>query len=203
MRGCEAAHTASVPAVLPVVPVVLEGWGVRLEPLTDAHVPDLAQVADDDAVWRWLPVPRPTGEDDLRAMVATHPGVAFAVVVDGRAVGSTSYLDVEVPLGGLEVGWTWYGRAHWATRVNPACKRLLLGHAFDVLGAERVTLKTDRLNERSQAAIRRLGARYDGTLRHHRRRPDGTVRDTAFFSVLAAEWPAVRDGLEARLAADR
>ena len=188
----------------PPQPVVLEGHGVRLEPLAHAHVPDLAVAAQDERVWRWLPAAAPRTEADVAALVdeaAADPArVAWAVVHEGRAVGSTSYLDVDVPLGGLEVGWTWYSPAVWATRVNPACKRLLLGHAFDDLGAERVLLKTDALNTRSRAAIGRLGAAYDGTLRHHRRRPDGTVRDTAYFSVLAAEWPAVRDGLDARLA---
>lgn len=181
-------------------PVVLTGHGVVLEPLTAGHAADLLAAAQDDDVWRWLPVPRPRTEDDVRRLVETHPAdLAFAVVVDGRAQGSTSYLDVDPSVGGLEIGWTWYARPLWATSVNPACKLLLLAHAFDELGAERVTLKTDRLNARSQAAIRKLGGQYDGTLRHHRRRPDGSVRDTAFFSVLVGEWPGVRAGLQARL----
>ena len=181
-------------------PVVLEGHGVRLEPLSVGHVDDLLIAAADDDVWRWLPARRPRSAADLRAIVEGHPAdLAFAVVVDGRAQGSTSYLDVETALGGLEIGWTWYAKALWATTVNPACKLLLLTHAFDELDAERVTLKTDGLNTRSQAAIRKLGASYDGTLRHHRRRPDGSVRDTAFFSILAAEWPQVRAGLLARV----
>ena len=173
---------------------------MRLEPLGQQHVPDLLVAAADEEVWRWLPVERPREESDLRRLVREHRGTpAFAVLVDGRARGSTSYLDVDLSVGGLEIGWTWYARELWRTHVNPACKLLLLAHAFDDLGAERVTLKTDRLNTRSQSAIRRLGAAYDGTLRHSRRRPDGTVRDTAYFSILQAEWPAVRDGLEARL----
>jgi RimJ/RimL family protein N-acetyltransferase len=132
-------------------------------------------------------------------MRQTHVGLPWAVVVAGTAVGSTSYLDVDLTVGGLEIGWTWYRRDLWAGDVNPTCKLLLLGHAFDDLGAERVTFKTDALNARSQAAIRRLGCAYDGTLRHHRLRADGSVRDTAYFSLLAAEWPAARDRLEARL----
>jgi RimJ/RimL family protein N-acetyltransferase len=182
-------------------PVVLSGWGVRLEPLSTDHADDLADAAQDDEVWRWLPVVPPRTADDVRAIVRSHPGrPAFAVVVDGRAQGSTAYLDVDLAVGGLEIGWTWYARPLWGTSVTPACKLLLLEHAFDALGAERVTLKTDRLNTRSQAAIRKLGAQYDGTLRHARRRPDGSVRDTAYFSILVAEWPGVRDGLRARLA---
>jgi RimJ/RimL family protein N-acetyltransferase len=162
------------------------------------------QAAQDPAVWRWLPS-RPRTAEDVAALVeaarADQDRVAFAVLADGRAVGSTSYLDIEVELGGIEIGWTWYAPSVWRSAVTPECKLLLLGHAFDDLGAERVTLKTDALNTRSRSAITRLGASYDGTLRHHRRRPDGTVRDTAFFSILAAEWPGVRDGLVTRLAA--
>lgn len=183
-------------------PVVLSGHGVRLEPLAIEHAPDLLLAAADDDIWRWLPAPRPRSEDDVRQLVRTHHGdLAFAVVVDGRAQGSTSYLDVDLAVGGVEIGWTWYARPLWATSVNPACKLLLLGHAFEELGAERVTLKTDALNARSRAAIARLGAAYDGTLRHHRQRPDGSVRDTAYYSILAPEWPVVRQDLQGRLAA--
>ena len=171
-------------------------------PLSTAHAPDLLAAVDDE-VFRWMSAPVPRTLADAEALVrdalASAGRVAYAVVVDGRVQGSTSYLDVDPRLGGLEIGWTWYARLLWGTRVNPQCKRLLLGHAFDDLGAERVTLKTDALNTRSRAAIGRLGARYDGTLRHQRRRPDGTVRDASYFSVLAAEWPAVRAGLDARL----
>jgi RimJ/RimL family protein N-acetyltransferase len=185
--------------------VVLFGHGVVLEPLGAAHVPGLLAAAADPLVFRWLSVPPPTTSaamEDLVARALAEPGrVAWAVVVDGQAVGSTSYLDVDLSVEGLEVGWTWYARAVWKTTVNPACKLLLLGHAFDELGAARVLLKTDALNTRSRSAILRLGAQYDGTLRHHRLRPDGSVRDSAYYSILASEWPAVRDGLHARLAA--
>lgn len=194
------ATASSVVAVRAPEPVVLSGHGLRLEPLSMDHAPDLLTAADDDEIWRWLPAPRPRSLDDVRRLVQDHRGEpAFAVVVDGRAQGSTSYLDVDLSVGGLEIGWTWYARPLWATAVNPACKLLLMTHAFDELGAERVTLKTDGLNTRSQGAIRRLGATYDGTLRHHRLRADGSVRDTAFFSVLRAEWPGVREGLQRRL----
>jgi len=183
--------------------VVLAGPHARLEPLTAAHAPDLLVAAQDDAVWAWLSLPRPRTLLDMAEIVAGAQAdtgrLAFAVVVGGRAQGSTSYVDVDVSVEGLEVGWTWYARELWATKVNPQCKLLLLGHAFEVLGARRVTLKTDARNARSSAAIRRLGAAYDGTLRHHRLRSDGSVRDSAYFSLLAAEWPAVRTGLEQRL----
>lgn len=180
-------------------PVVLEGYGVRLEPLAASHLTDLFAASAYDEIWRWTSTPRPRSVQDLRA--GGNPGVGFAVVVAGVAVGSTCYLDVDVPVEGLEVGGTWYRRDLWATSVNPACKLLLLGHAFDALGVQRVTLKTDALNTRSKSAITRLGCSYDGTLRHHRLRGDGSVRDTAYFSLLAGEWPTARLGLRARLGA--
>lgn len=127
--------------------------------------------------------------------------VPFAVIhrASGRAVGWTTYLDVDVPNERLEIGWTWYGRAHWRSAVNTESKLLLLAHAFEELGMGRVQLKTDRLNERSQAAISRLGARREGLLRRHRRRHDGSWRDTVYFSLLAEEWPEAKARLGARL----
>jgi RimJ/RimL family protein N-acetyltransferase len=185
------------------VPTTLVGERVRLEPLGHAHVDDLFEAGQYDEVWTWLPVPRPLVRADMLAQIdhalADPDRLPFAVIVDGRAVGSTSYADVDLSVGGLEIGFTWYTPRLWATTVNPECKLLLLGHAFDDLGAGRVLLKTDALNTRSQAAIRKLGASYDGTLRHHRRRPDGTIRDSAFFSLLETEWPAARAALQARI----
>ncbi|MCW2726931.1 MAG: hypothetical protein JWN35_3852 [Frankiales bacterium] len=186
-------------------PVVLQGKHVRLEPLVAQHVDDLFEAGQYDEVWSWLPTRRPVAPADMAEQVeqalADPDRLPFAVVVDGRACGTTSYFDIDLSVGGLEIGGTWYTPRVWATNVNPECKLLLLGHAFDDLGAERVYLKTDGLNTRSQAAIRKLGAAYDGTLRRHRRRPDGTFRDSAYFSMLASEWPAARDGLLARLEA--
>ena len=172
---------------------------VRLEPLSLARVADLHVAGADPLVWQWLSVRQPWSHASVIDMVdaaqADPDRLAWAVVVDGVAVGSTSYLDIDLAVGGLEIGWTWYSRSVWATEVNPTCKLLLLGHAFDDLGAGRVFFKTDALNRRSRSAILRLGATYDGTLRHHRLRPDGTVRDSAYYSVLADEWSTVRAGL--------
>jgi RimJ/RimL family protein N-acetyltransferase len=123
----------------------------------------------------------------------------WAVVVDDVPGGTTSYLDVDLAVEGLEIGGTWYRQDLWATDVNPTCKLLLMTYAFEDLGAARVTLKTDGLNTRSQAAIRKLGCQYDGTLRHNRLRNDGSVRDTAYFSMLVAEWPVAKQRLVARL----
>jgi RimJ/RimL family protein N-acetyltransferase len=177
----------------------LVGQHVRLEPVGEAHVADLLTAAQDDRIWAHTG-PQPRSREDVLAWrdnpAGRHP---YAVVVDGRALGSTSYGDVDLAVEGLEIGWTWYSPAVWQSRVNPECKLLLLGNAFEVLGAQRVTLKTDALNSRSRAAIEKLGAQYDGTLRHHKQRPDGSVRDSAYYSVLSAEWPSVRAGLEQRV----
>ena len=185
-------------------PIALAGQRVRLEPLGPQHVDDLMQAAAFDEIWTWTGPRSMRTRGDVEAFVADavdDPArLPFAVIVDERAIGSTSYGDIDLVVGGIEIGWTWYTPRVWATAVNPECKLLLLGHAFDDLSAQRVTLKTDGGNARSQAAIRKLGASYDGTLRHHRLRSDGTVRDSAYFSILAAEWPSVRSGLLARIA---
>ncbi|RSN07515.1 GNAT family N-acetyltransferase [Nonomuraea sp. WAC 01424] len=185
--------TAKLPA-----PVVLENDVVRLEPLTLEHVPDLfAAGGGDDELWRWLPSATPRTEDDLastaRALIEDDRHIPFAVIPkeSGRAGGWTTYIDVPGFDESVEIGWTWYGRAHWRTAVNTNCKLLLLDHAFG-LGYNRVLLKTDVLNLRSQAAIRRIGGVHEGTLRRHRRRSDGTWRDTVYFGILEEEWPEHR-----------
>jgi RimJ/RimL family protein N-acetyltransferase len=185
-------------------PTTLEGKHVQLVPLGAEHAADLFEAGQYDEVWTWLSWTRPQVLADMAGQIdqaladpERHP---FAVIKDGRAIGTTSYGDIDLSVGGLEIGWTWYTPAVWATAVNPECKLLLLGHAFDDLGAGRVFLKTDGLNTRSQAAIRKLGAEYDGTLRYHRLRADGSVRDSAYFSILASEWPRVRAGLQTRVA---
>lgn len=197
-----AAMTAKLPG-----PTVLQNDVVRLEPLAMDHVPDLfAAGGGDDEVWRWMPVPTPRTEEELgkvaRMLIDDDKHVPFAVVdrSSGRAVGWTTYADVPGFEASVEIGWTWYGRASWRTAINTACKLLMVGHAFE-LGYNRVLLKTDVLNVRSQNAIRRIGGVHEGTLRRHRRRPDGTWRDTVCFGILDDEWPPHRDRLQARLAA--
>jgi RimJ/RimL family protein N-acetyltransferase len=128
--------------------------------------------------------------------------VAYAVLdlAAGSAVGSTSLYDVSTRHRHLEIGRTWLGRPAWRTAVNTECKLLLLEHCFERLDALRVQLKTDARNLRSQAAIERLGAVREGVLRHHMVMPDGYVRDTVMYSVIAPEWPAVRARLEGLMA---
>jgi N-acetyltransferase len=188
----------------------LAGRFVVLTPVVPKHdAADLFAALDDDAVWRHV-AGRPGIADDLartldgRLATGRLPWLVrlarpLAGLPAGAVVGTSSYLEVAVDDARLEIGATLYTPAVWGGPVNPEAKLLLLGHAFDVLGAGRVQLKTDVRNVRSQQAIARLGARYEGTLRRYQRRADGSVRDTLLFSVLAEEWPAVRDGLRARL----
>ncbi|AXI78428.1 GNAT family N-acetyltransferase [Peterkaempfera bronchialis] len=198
-----------MPAKTPA-PTVLEGRCVRLEPLTTDHLPDLfAAGGGDEELWRWMPVDTPRTEAELRAIAEklladAERGryVAFAVIdrTTGRAVGWTTYLDIDEHDERLEIGWTWYGRAVWRTAVNTESKLLLLTHAFEELGYGRVQWKTHHRNERSQNAIARLGAVREGVLRRHRLQPDGSWRDSVYFSMLADEWPAARARLTERLA---
>ncbi len=188
-----------------VEPVTLAGWGVRLVPLTADHANGLAAAAADGELWRLrvTSVPEPGTElDYIGEALATPDRIAFAVLHDvtGLVLGSTSYHDIVESVRRLEIGYTWYGRSVQRTHVNTACKVLLLDHAFETLDAGVVGWRTDNENYASQRAIERLGAHWDGELRQHKLRRDGSVRNTVMFSMLAAEWPASRKGLIARLA---
>jgi RimJ/RimL family protein N-acetyltransferase len=183
----------------------LEGYGVAVEPLAEVHREPLRAAADDARIWEFT-LTRADGAgfdpwfDTALADRDAGRRVPFAVrrAADGRWVGGTSYLDVALGHRRLEVGSTWYRPDSWGTTVNPACKLLLLAHAFEVVGVNRVALVTDALNTRSQAAIAKLGAVREGVLRAHMLSQGGRVRDTVVFSITAAEWPAVRAGLLAR-----
>ena len=188
-------------------PVTLEGRHVRLEPLSLAHLPALAEVGLDPELWQWT-LTQVASVAHLERYVrdaldgrAAERAVPFANVAlgAGRAVGSTRYASISVPDGRLEIGWTWVGRAHQRTAVNTEAKYLMLRHAFDALGCTRVEFKTDALNARSRAALLRIGAVEEGTFRRHMRTQGGRLRDSVYFSVVDAEWPAVRARLEARL----
>lgn len=194
--------TAKLPA-----PITLTGSQVRLEPLGRAHVPDLFQAGQDDEVFRWLPENTPQSEQEMAAHVEarlTEPECEpFAVISleTGRAIGVTCYFDASARDEWVEIGGTWYGRSAWRTAVNTESKLLLLTHAFEELGMGRVMWKTDIFNQRSQNAIKRLGATYEGTFRRTRQRPDGSWRDTVYFSMLVDEWPEAKARLTDRLEA--
>jgi RimJ/RimL family protein N-acetyltransferase len=190
-----------------VQPVVLEGPSIRLEPLTLEHVPRLWPRADLDLFEHMLEWPRDASLEAFDAWVRlslAKPGSLLFAIVDratGDALGTTGYLEIRPPHRGLEVGRTWIARGHQGTRVNPESKLLLLTHAFEALGAVRVQLRTDVNNLHSQRAIEKLGARREGVLRRFQIRANGFGRDTAVYSIIDEEGPAVKAGLEARLAA--
>lgn len=187
--------------------ILLQGRHVRLEPLGAEHLQAIVRAARAPEIWQWLSVEiRDIASAQAfidRAVANRQAGLEypFAVIglAQGRVIGSTRYLDVRPEHRTLEVGYTWYEPAVHGTFVNPECKLLLLRHAFEVWNANRVALKTDVRNLHSQAAIRKLGAQYEGTLRHDRIRRDGSIRDTVVFSVTRPEWPQVQAGLAARL----
>jgi N-acetyltransferase len=184
----------------------LERGRVRLEPFEERHREGLAAVANaDPGLFRHIPFPVATQGysgwfDLLRADQEAGRSIPHAVFADGAIVGQSCYLNIRPREAGVEIGSTWYARAAQATFVNPSCKLLLIGNAFEQ-GAERVELKTDALNEQSRGAMLKMGAQFEGIHRKHMRRADGSLRDTAWFSVIREEWPAVQGGLEARLAA--
>jgi RimJ/RimL family protein N-acetyltransferase len=192
-------------------PMMLEGHGVRLEPLTQAHHDNLVAAASDGRLWElWFTtVPEPAQvadyiADALAGQGAGHmlPWVVRDLATDS-IVGSTRYHDITTSADRLEIGYTWYAASRQRSHVNSACKLLLMTHAFETLGCQVVGFRTDNFNFRSQRAIEALGAKKDGVLRHHFRRRDGSVRDSVMYSVLLSEWPAVRRNLEWRLGRKR
>tara|TARA_E500000318_G_scaffold105663_1_gene112815 strand:- start:105 stop:701 length:597 start_codon:yes stop_codon:yes gene_type:complete len=191
---------------------VLHDPRVVLAPLDVSDSAALLAAAGDPETFRWFTAPpTPWSADGMRRYCESLLGAptirAYTVRLraSGAVVGSTTYCDIRPEHRGVEIGWTWYAPAHRGTIVNPACKRLLLGHAFEggLFGepAIRVCLKTDARNERSRRAILRLGATFEGVLRSHLVMPDGHRRDSAMYSITEAEWPAIRQDLDARLAA--
>jgi RimJ/RimL family protein N-acetyltransferase len=189
-------------------PTTLEGHGVRLEPLTSEHRDGLAAAVADGELWRlwftWVPEPAKMDAYIAEALAGqkAHHMLPWAVreLKSGAIVGSTRYHDVIAEVDRVEIGYTWYGKRWQRSHVNTACKLVLLGHAFDAVGCKVVGLRTDNFNFASQRAIEALGAKKDGVIRHHRARPDGTVRDTVIYSILATEWLDVKRHLELRLA---
>jgi len=194
-------------AEMVVSAAILEGVHARLEPLRKAHLAELAQVGLDEELWRWIPTPVRTREEMAAYIEAAlneeERGVSlpFAIVdkAAGRAIGSTRYGNIDRTNHRVEIGWTWIAREWQRTAVNTEAKYLLLRHAFESLGCMRVELKTDSLNERSRAAILRIGAREEGVFRNHMVTASGRIRHTVYFSIIDSEWPAVKARLEAKL----
>jgi RimJ/RimL family protein N-acetyltransferase len=183
-----------------VQPVTLEGSRVRLEPLRREHLDDLRGVAFDAPIWRWTIM----GEQDdpglvrwvETALANAESGLEqpFATVdtSTGRAIGSTRFLSIVPEHRRLEIGWTWIGTAFQRTGMNREAKLLQLTHAFETLGANRVEFKTHARNEPSRNALAGIGATFEGVFRRHMIMPDGSLRDSAYFSVIEPEWPAVK-----------
>jgi N-acetyltransferase len=187
--------------------VTLEGNGIRLEPLTPNHEPDLATAVTDGKLWElwYTSVPEPSQvrqyvADALAGQTAGHM-LPWAVreLSSGGIIGSTRYHDIVPAIDRVEIGYTWYAKQWQRSHVNTTCKLLLLTHAFESLGCAVVGLRTDNFNYRSQRAIEGIGAKRDGILRHHAARRDGTVRDSYMYSILATEWTDVKRHLTLRL----
>ena len=186
-------------------PVTLTGKFVRLEPLSETHVPGLtAAGAGDESIWKHMLYGDIQTEEDMLGWVRdilARFDLAFAVIhlESGRVAGATRYLNIAPEHRGLEVGGTWYGAEFRRTVVNTECKYLLMTYAFETLGCIRVQLKTDSRNLRSQRAIERIGAKREGVLRNHMVMTDGWNRDSVFYSVLDREWVDVKQRLEMML----
>ena len=192
-----------------IEPTVLEGEQVRLVPLRAEHAKDLWNVGQHEPLWRWMPWIMEE-ESDFEQRVADwltwadhNFGQVYVTEVKAGAgvVGSTSYLNANPANRRVEIGATWVTPAWQRTGVNTECKLLLMRHAFEELGANRVELKTDSLNTQSRAAIARIGAREEGTLRNHMVRPDGSLRHSTYFAVTVEEWPRVQEHLRRLISA--
>ena len=188
-------------------PVTLEGRRVRLEPLTLTHVDPLCEIGLEPEIWRFT-ASRVTNRDEMRDFVQqaldwqrAGTAIPFATIdrESRRLVGTTRFANIAIEHRRAEIGWTWITPAFQRTHVNTEAKYLMLQHAFETLGWIRVELKTSALNVKSRAAILRIGATEEGTLRRHMVNADGTRRDSVYFSVIDEEWPMVKQRLEERL----
>ena len=189
-------------------PLTLSGKIARLEPLAQAHHDDLAEAVRDGALWTlwYTHVPAPDavrGEIDRRLRLFEQGMMLPFAVIDqasGKAVGMTTYCNVDAANRRVEIGYTWYARHVQESGLNAECKLMLLGQAFEALDCIAVEFRTHFFNHRSRAAIERLGAKLDGILRSHQVSPDGRLRDTCVYSIIRCEWPTVKTHLEYRLA---
>jgi N-acetyltransferase len=188
---------------------ILEGRHVRLEPLSQARKADLARVALDPLIWRWTTTHIHTLEEldaYLESTIALRQegaAIPFATIdrSTGRAIGCTRFGSIDLQNRRVEIGWTWLGREFQRKAFNTEAKLLMLTHAFETMGCIRVELRANALNTISRTAIARLGAKEEGTLRHHMILPDGRLIDWVYYSILREEWPDVKVGLEEKLAA--
>lgn len=195
-----------------IEPVTLTGRWIRLEPLSETHIPELVIVGLDEEIWRYMRYGQVNTEAQMRTWVEEllqleklGSDLPFTVIYaeTGRAVGCTRYLNIHHTDRSLEIGGTWYGLDYQRTAVNTEAKYLLLRHAFEVLGCVRVNFKADSRNIRSQRAIERLGAVKEGLLRKHMVLPDGFVRDSVIYSIIDDDWPTVKIHLEGKLNQNR
>ncbi|WP_439668673.1 Protein N-acetyltransferase, RimJ/RimL family [Cupriavidus necator] len=189
-----------------VRPVTLVGRHVTLEPLRAEHAEGLRNACADGELWKlWytsVPAPERMEAEIARRLALQEQGsmLPFAVRdAAGELAGMTTYMNIDATNRRVEIGSTWYARRVQRTPLNTECKLMLLGHAFDHLACIAVEFRTHWMNQQSRAAIARLGARQDGVLRNHQRMPDGSLRDTVVFSIIASEWPAVRQHLQFQL----
>jgi N-acetyltransferase len=191
-----------------LVPTTLQDDHVLLEPLGLHHAPDLEAAAADGQLWNlWFtsaPAPGQATAYIQKALDGLAANVMLPFAVREKSsreiVGTTRFYDFDPALPRIAIGYTWYAKRWQKSHLNTACKRLLLKHAFEALSCVAVEFHTDRFNLDSQRAIERLGAHRDGILRAHKRRPDGTLRDTVCYSIIAHEWPDVERWLSMRLA---
>jgi RimJ/RimL family protein N-acetyltransferase len=195
--------------LLPMVvePVTLEGQDIRLEPLSLHHHAHLCVVGLDDELWRWIPQAVGT-PDEMRAYIETAlawqaagTALPFATIVraTGRAIGSTRFANIDRANRHVEIGWTWLGKKWQRTAANTEAKYLMLRHAFEAWRCLRVEFKTDSLNERSRAALLRIGAKEEGIFRNHVITWTGRIRHSVYYSIIDSEWPGVRADLEKKL----
>jgi RimJ/RimL family protein N-acetyltransferase len=208
----EAVPTVD-PKLPPMVvePVRLEGQKIRLEPLSPAHHAQLCEVGLDEELWQWIPQAVGTAAE-MRAYIETAlesqaagNALPFATIerVTGRAIGSTRFANIDRSNRHVEIGWTWLGKKWQRTAANTEAKYLMLRHAFETWRCLRVEFKTDSLNERSRAALLRIGAKEEGTFRNHVITWSGRIRHSVYYSIIDSEWPAAKAQLRIKLGMTR
>ncbi|MEZ2346364.1 GNAT family N-acetyltransferase [Terriglobus sp. RCC_193] len=187
---------------------LLQGYGVRLEPLSTTHIPALTDIILDESIWRYMN-PRPRTPEDVTTLVEdsllqaeqglVEPWVTF---VGDEAVGATRFLDIQRAHRAAEIGFTWLAKPWRSSGVNPRVKLLQMTYGFETLGLRRIALKTHHENLHSQNAMLKLGAQYEGTFRNHMILPDGSTRHTKWYSIIAEDWPGVKAQLLERIAGE-